>query len=155
MVSFLSENIRSRERTNFVNGLLDCPSTMSSGHKMILQVPSMGRKVRIVRADTAESEGLTIRDAGFAVTGMAARRVEVLVGICGFGVESSGDAVRLFLDGDIEEVGRLVGKIRGEFDGPVERIEVINKGVEALFLPGPDEENIVDVAPPNPRSTGC
>lgn len=47
----------------------------------------------------------------------------------------------------------LLGEIRSEFDGPVERIDVVNECEEAIFLPGPDEEDIVDVAPPNPRTT--
>ena len=47
----------------------------------------------------------------------------------------------------------LLGEIRSEFDGPVERIDVVNECKEAIFLPGPDEEDIVDVAPPNPRTT--
>ena len=42
VVSFLLENIRSGERTNFVNGLLNHPSTMPSSDKVIFQVPSMG-----------------------------------------------------------------------------------------------------------------
>lgn len=44
----------------------------------------------------------------------------------------------------------LLGEIRSEFNGPVERIDVVNECVEAIFLPGRDEE---DVAPPNPRTT--
>ena len=72
VVLFLLENIRSEERTNFVDGLLDYPSTMAPGYEMSLQVPGMGGKVRIIGADTAESEGLTVRDTGFAVTGVAA-----------------------------------------------------------------------------------
>ena len=74
---------------------------MSSGDKMILQEPSLGREVRIIRTDTAESKGLTIWNAGFAVTRVAARRVEVLVCVCGFSVESSGDTVGTLRDGDI------------------------------------------------------
>ena len=62
--------------------------------------------------------------------------------------------VRLFLDCDIKEVGFLLGEIRREFDGPVEGIDVVNECMEAIFLPGPDEEDIVDVTPPNPWSTG-
>ena len=105
---FLFENIRSREGTNSVDGQLDSPGTMSSGDKMILQEPSLGREVRIIRTDTAESKSLTIRNAGFAVTRVAARRVEVLVCVCGFGVESSGDTVGTLHDGDIQKIGLLV-----------------------------------------------
>ena len=47
----------------------------------------------------------------------------------------------------------LLGEIRSEFDGPVERIDVVNECVEAIFLPGPDEEDIVDVALPKSRTT--
>lgn len=75
------------------------------------------------------------------------------MGICGFSVEVSGDTVRLFLNCDIKKVGFLLGEIRSEFDGPVKRIDVVNESVEAIFLPGPDEEDIVDVAPPNPWTT--
>ena len=50
-------------------------------------------------------------------------------------------------------MGFLLGEIRSEFDGPVKRIDMVNECVEAIFLPGPDEENIVDVAPPNPWTT--
>ena len=76
------------------------------------------------------------------------------MGICGFGVESGYDTVRLLLYCDIEKVGFLLGEIRSEFDGPVERVDVVNECVEAFFLPGPDEENVVDVAPPDPWTTG-
>ena len=77
------------------------------------------------------------------------------MGICGFRVESSGDIVRLLLDCYIEEVGLFLGEFRSEFDGPMERIEMVNESMEALLLPGPDEEDIVDVTPPNPWTTGC
>ena len=50
-------------------------------------------------------------------------------------------------------MGFLLGEIRSEFDGPVEGIDVVNECMEAIFLPGPDEENIVNVAPPNPWAT--
>lgn len=72
VVAFPFEDFRSRERTNFVDGLIDCSGPMAPGTEMSLQVPSMGGKVSILRADAAESEGLTVRDAGFAVTGVAA-----------------------------------------------------------------------------------
>lgn len=75
------------------------------------------------------------------------------MGVCGFGVESGCDTIGLLLHYDIEEVGFLWGEIRSEFDGPVERIDVLNEFKEAVFLPGPDEENVVDVAPPDPRTT--
>lgn len=72
VVTFLFEDFRSGERTNFVNCLLDCPSAMSPGTEMSLQIPGMVGKVRVLGADTAKSEGLTVSDAGFAVTGVAA-----------------------------------------------------------------------------------
>ena len=76
------------------------------------------------------------------------------MGICGFGVESGYDTVRLLLYCDIEKVGFLLGEIRSEFDGPVERVDVVTECMEAIFLPGPDEEDVVDVAPPDPWTTG-
>ena len=75
------------------------------------------------------------------------------MGVCGFGVESGCDTIGLLLYCNIEEVGFLLGEIRSELDGPVERIDVVNEFKEAVFLPGPDEENVVDVAPPDPRTT--
>lgn len=45
---------------------------MASRTEMSLQVPGMGGKVRVFRADTAKSQGLTVGDAGFAVTRVAA-----------------------------------------------------------------------------------
>ena len=42
VVTFPFENFRSRERTNFVNGLIDCSGPMASGTEMSLQVPGMG-----------------------------------------------------------------------------------------------------------------
>ena len=72
LVGFRFENFRSGERTNFVDGLLNSPGTVAPGCEMSLQVPGMERKLRILRADTAKSEGLTVRDTGFAVAGMAA-----------------------------------------------------------------------------------
>ena len=76
------------------------------------------------------------------------------MGVCGFGVESGYDTVRLLLDCDIQEVGILYREIGSEFDGSVERIDVVNECVEAIFLPGPDEEDVVDVAPPDPWTAG-
>ena len=72
LATFLFEDFRSGERTNFVNGLLDCPGTMASGTEMSLQITGMVRKVRVLGADAAKSESLTVGDAGFAVAGMAA-----------------------------------------------------------------------------------
>ena len=72
LVTILFEDFRSGERTNFVNCLLDCPGTMAPGTEMTLQIPGMVGKVRVLGADTAKSEGLTVGDAGFAVTGVAA-----------------------------------------------------------------------------------
>ena len=75
------------------------------------------------------------------------------MGVGWFGVQSGYDAVRLLLDCDIEEVGVLLREVGGEFDGFVERIDMVNECMEAIFLPGPDEEDVVDVAPPDPRTT--
>ena len=72
VVRFLLEDLGSGERTNFVNGLLGCPGTVSPGHETFLQVPGMGGKVCILGADPAKSEGLAVGDAGLAVTGVAA-----------------------------------------------------------------------------------
>ena len=72
VVAFAFENFRSRERTNFVDGLIDGSSPVASRTEMSLQVPGMGGKVRVFRADTAKSQGLTVGDAGFAVTRVAA-----------------------------------------------------------------------------------
>ena len=76
------------------------------------------------------------------------------MGICGFGVESGGDMIRILPNCDIKEVGLLMGEVRSEFDGSVERINVFNESMEAFFFPSPDEENVIDVAPPNPWSAG-
>ena len=62
------------------------------------------------------------------------------MGICGFSVESGGDMVRLLPNGDIKEVGLFLGEIRSEFDGSVERIDVVNESKEAFFLPGPEKK---------------
>ena len=81
---------------------------------------------------------------------MAARRMKVLVGVRGFGVEICGDMAVCLLDGDIQEVGLIWGEIRSELDGPVKRIHVVDECVEAVFVAGPDEEDVVNVAPPDP-----
>ena len=72
VVAFPFEHFRSGERTNFVDGLIDRSGPMASGTEMALQVPGMEGKVRVLRADTAKPESLTVGDAGFAVAGVAA-----------------------------------------------------------------------------------
>ena len=74
VLAFPFENFRSRERSNFVDGLIDGSNPLASGTdlEMFLQVPGMGGKVRVFRADTAKSQGLTVGDAGFAMTRVAA-----------------------------------------------------------------------------------
>ena len=51
---------------------IDGSSPVASGTEMSLQVPGMGGKVRVFRADTAKSQSLTVGNAGFAVTRVAA-----------------------------------------------------------------------------------
>lgn len=63
VVSCRFENFRSGERTNLVDGLLNSPSTMSPGTKVTFQDSGMGGKVRILGADTAKSESLTVGNA--------------------------------------------------------------------------------------------
>jgi len=46
-------------------------------------------------------------------------------------------------------VGLIWGEIRSELDGPVKRIHVVDECVEAVFVAGPDEEDVVNVAPPD------
>ena len=41
VVAFLVKNFRSRERTNFVNGLLNSLGTMAPGTKVTLQISDM------------------------------------------------------------------------------------------------------------------
>ena len=36
----------------------------------------------------------------------------------------------------------------------MEGIDVINKSMKTYFITGPNEENIIDEAPPYPRKTG-
>ena len=72
LVTFLLEDFRSGERTNSVNCLLDCPGAMPPGTEMSLQISGMVGEIRVLGADTTKSESLTVSDAGFAVTGMAA-----------------------------------------------------------------------------------
>ena len=90
-MSLLFEDIRSEERTNFVNGLCNCSSTVTPRCEMFLEISSVKGKVGIFGADAAESESLAVSDAGLAVTGMATSRMKVLVGVCRFGVEICGD----------------------------------------------------------------
>ena len=72
------------------------------------------------------------------------------MGVRRFGVEICGDMAVCLLDGDIQEVGLIWGEIRSELDGPVKRIHVVDECVEAVFVAGPDEEDVVNVAPPDP-----
>ena len=70
VVAFLFNNFRFGERINFVDSLLDCSGTMALGTEMSLQVPGIRGKVRVLRADTAKSEGFTVGDTSFAVMGV-------------------------------------------------------------------------------------
>lgn len=97
---------------------------------------------------------MTVCYTSLAVARMTARRVEVLVGVSGLGVEVCGEGTIFFLNGDIKEVGLLVRVLRSELDGPVERINMVNKCEKAVFIAGPDEKYIVNVSPPDPRTTG-
>ena len=63
VVTFRFENFRSGERTNFINSLLNSTGTMAPSTEVILQVSDMGGKIRILGADTAKSESLTVSDA--------------------------------------------------------------------------------------------
>ena len=63
--------------------------------------------------------------------------------VCGLGVEICDKRVILHSDGDIQEVDLVVRKFRCEFNGSVERIEVVKEGVKAVFFSGPDEKYIV------------
>lgn len=47
--------------------------------------------------------------------------------ICGLGKKISGDGVVLLSYGDVEEVGLVDREFRSEFDGAVERIDVVNE----------------------------
>ena len=48
----------------------------------------------------------------------------------------------------------LTGRVlRCELDGPVEGIDVVSEGDEAVLVPGPDEKYIVNVPQPYPRAT--
>ena len=42
-----------------------------------------------------------------------------------------------------------------ELYGPVEGIDVVSEGDEAVLVPGPDEKYIVDIPQPQPRATWC
>lgn len=54
----------------------------------------------------------------------------------------------------IEKVNLLVRVIRGEFDGAVERIDVIDEGEQAILITGPNEEDVINVAPPDKGTAG-
>ena len=56
-------------------------------------------------------------------------------------------------DGDIQEVDLVVRKFRCEFNGSVERVDMVKEGVNAVFFSGPDDKHIVNVPPPYPWTT--
>ncbi|PIK53289.1 hypothetical protein BSL78_09817 [Apostichopus japonicus] len=54
----------------------------------------------------------------------------------------------------IKKVNLLVKVIRGEFDGAVERIDVIDEGEQAILITGPNDEDVLIVAPPDKGTAG-
>ena len=37
-----------------------------------------------------------------------------------------------------------------ELDGPVERVDMVKEGIQTATIPGPNEEDIINVSPLNP-----
>ena len=110
--------------------------------------------IRVSRTNATESESLAVSNTILAVAGMATSRVKVLVSVCRLGVKISDQSVMLLADGHIQEVNLLVRNFWGEFDSSVEGVDVVNKTMKTFSITSPNEENIIDEAPPYPRTTG-
>ena len=65
-----------------------------------------------------------------------------------------GKAIVLLAHTDIEEVSFTGGVLQHEFDGPGKGMHVVNEGFKNVFVTGPDEADVINVAPPTPRSAG-
>jgi hypothetical protein len=113
----------------------------------------MTEEIRIIRTNPSETEGLAESYPCLAMARVTASGVQVLVSVCGFREKISGYSVHVLADSDIQEM-RLTGRVlRCELDSPVEGIDMVSEGGEAVLIPGPDEKYIIDVCPPYPGAT--
>ena len=135
------------------NGLLDPSSAMTPSHQVIFQYLCMTGKIRIIRTNSSETKGLAESYPCLTMARVAAGGVEVLMGVCGFREKISGYSVHVLADSDIQEMGLTGRVLRCELDSPVEGIDMVSEGGEAVLIPGPDEKYIIDVSPPYPGAT--
>ena len=87
----------------------------------------MMREIRVIRTNATEFESLAVSNTILKVAGTAMGRVKVLVNVCRLGVKISYQSVILLMDGlqHIQEVYLLVWNFWGEFDGSVERGDIL------------------------------
>ena len=104
----------------------------------------MAEEVGGMSADPAYAEELAVGKTLASVERMARLESEVVVGICGFGVEVNPEcAVRFKVNHGVEERELGCGDFEGEFNCGMAGIEVVDEGKEGHEAMLPDEENVV------------
>ena len=101
----------------------------------------MAEEVGGMGADPAYAEELAVGKTVASMERMAGLKSEVVVGICGFGVEVNPQcAVRFKVNHGVEEREMGCGDFECELDGGMAGIEVVDEGKEGHKAVLPDEE---------------
>ena len=104
----------------------------------------MVEEVGGIGADPAYTEELAVGKTLASMERMAGLKSEVVMRICGFGVEVNPQcAIRFKVNNGVEEREMGGGDFEGELDGGMAGIEVVDEGKEGHEAVLPDEENVV------------
>ena len=108
------------------------------------KLKSMAEEVRTVGADPTDAKELAIGETLASMEGMARLESEVVMDICGFGLEVYPEgAVRFKVNHGIQEGKVGGGNFEGEFNGGMAGVEVVDEGQEGHEAMLPDEEGVI------------
>ena len=125
-------------------GILEEVVWVASVKEVGFEEDGVAKEVGGVCADPAYAQELAVRETLTSVEGVAGLESEVIVGICGFGVNVNPQcAVSFRVNHGVKEGEMGGGYFEGEFDGGVAGVEVVDEGKEGHEAMLPNKEDVV------------